>query len=110
MGRIQEHLAVKVDALDQEVLHQVAKTSLSSKFVGAESELFTKIIVDAMKAVKVVGQDGKNKYPVGQVNILKAHGQSASESILVPNGYAMMMTRTSQEMPTSVSPAKIALV
>jgi len=107
---IQAELQIKVNALDSDVLQQVAATTLSSKFVGAESSLFTKIVVDAMKAVKVVGQDGKNKYPVGQVNILKAHGQSASESILVPNGYALQMMRTSQEMPTTVSPARIALV
>merc|ERR1719271_1650923 len=63
-----------------------------------------------MKAVKVVGQDGKMKYPVGQVNILKSHGQSCSESMLIPNGYALQTMRTSQEMPTSVKPAKIALI
>merc|ERR1711998_674684 len=67
-------------------------------------------IVDAMKAVKYVGQDGKMKYPVGQVNIIKSHGQSASESMIIPNGYALQTMRTSQEMPTSVSPAKIALI
>jgi len=106
---IQAELQIKVNALDSDVLQQVAATTLSSKFVGAESSLFTKIVVDAIKAVKVVGQDGKNKYPVGQVNILKAHGQSASESVLC-NGYALMMMRTSQEMPTTVSPARIALV
>lgn len=107
---IQENLAVKVDALAQDILLQVARTSLSSKFVGAESGLFSQIIVDAMKAVKYVGQDGKMKYPVGQVNILKSHGQSSSESMIIPNGYALQTMRTSQEMPTSVSPAKIALI
>jgi len=107
---IQEHLCVKVDSLEQDVLHQVARTTLSSKFVGAESGLFCQIIVDAMKGVKVVGQDGKAKYPVGQVNILKAHGQSSSESTLIPNGYAIRTMRVSQEMPTSVTPAKIALI
>lgn len=107
---IREHMEVKIDALAQDVLLQVAKTSLSSKFVGAESTIFCQIIVDAMKAVKYVGQDGKNKYPVGQVNIIKAHGQSSSDSMIIPNGYALKTMRTSQEMPTSVSPAKIALI
>lgn len=108
---IQSNLSVKVDALGSDVLQQVARTSLSSKFVGgAESNLFSKIVVDAIKAVQVVGQDGKNKYPVGQVNILKSHGQSASESMLIPNGYALRLSRTSQEMPTSVTPAKICLI
>jgi len=107
---IQAHLAVKVDALGDDVLLNVAKTSLSSKFVGVESALFSKIVVDAMKAVKIIGQDGKTKYPVGQVNILQSHGQSASESIVIPNGYAIQSMRTSQEMPTSVTKAKIALI
>merc|ERR1712086_866650 len=89
----------------------VARTSLSSKFVGgADGDKFSKMVVEAIKAVKMVGQDGKVKYPVGQVNILKAHGQSSSESTLIPNGYAIRTMRVSQEMPTSVAAAKIALI
>jgi len=107
---IQEHMSLKVDGLGEEILQQVATTSLNSKFVGAESALFSKIIVDAIKAVKIVGQNGKAKYPVGQINVLKSHGQSASESMLLPNGYAMQLMRAGQEMPTSVKPAKIALL
>jgi len=107
---IQEHLSVKVDALAANTLNQVATTSLSSKFVGAESSLFSEIIVGAMKAVKITGQNGKPKYPVGQVNILKAHGQSSSDSELIANGYAMKTNRVSQEMPSHVANAKIALV
>jgi len=107
---IQSNLSVKGGALGDDVLHQVARTTLSSKFVGVESALFSKIVVDAIKAVKIVGQDGKPKYPVGQVNILQAHGQSASDSVVMPNGYAIQAFRTSQEMPTSVTPAKIALI
>jgi len=108
---IQSNLSVKVSDLGDDVLHQVARTSLSSKFVGgADGTLFSKMVVDAIKAVKMVGQDGKVKYPVGQVNILQAHGQSASDSVVMPNGYAIQAFRTSQEMPTSVTTAKIALI
>lgn len=107
---IQQNLSLKVDAVGQDVLMQVAKTSLSSKFVGAESALFSKIVVDAIMGVKTMGADGKMKYPVGQVNILKAHGQSSSESVTLPNGYALRTMKASQEMPTSVTPAKIALI
>jgi len=107
---IQEHLSLKVDTLDQDVLQQVAKTTLSSKFIGSEGGVFCKIIVDAVKAVKMTNASGKNKYPVNQINILKAHGQSSHESVLIPNGYALRTMRASQEMPTVVSPAKIALL
>uniref|UniRef100_A0A6U6P3V1 T-complex protein 1 subunit alpha n=1 Tax=Zooxanthella nutricula TaxID=1333877 RepID=A0A6U6P3V1_9DINO len=107
---IQANLSVPVDKLEQDVLLSIAKTTLSSKFVGAESELFTKIVVDAMKAVKVVGPDGKAKYPVGQVNIIKSHGLSSSESMLIAGGYAIQLSRGSQEMPTYVASAKICLL
>lgn len=106
---IQSHQSLKVDSLEQDVLTSIARTTLSSKFVGAESDLFAKICVDAIKSVKnVVG--GKAKYPVGQINVIKSHGQSASESMLVAGGYAMQLSRGSQEMPTSVTNAKIALI
>jgi len=107
---IQSNLSVKVDTLGDEVLHNVARTSLSSKFVGAESDIFSKIVVDAIKAVKAVGLDGKTKYPVAQVNVLKSHGQSSRESTLIPVGYAIQMMRGAQEMPSSVKDAKIALL
>eukprot|EP00440_Ansanella_granifera_P038772 gb/GFBE01042070.1/.p1 GENE.gb/GFBE01042070.1/~~gb/GFBE01042070.1/.p1 ORF type:complete len:547 (+),score=189.35 gb/GFBE01042070.1/:1-1641(+) len=107
---IQEHLSLKVDALEQDTLLNIAKTSLSSKFIGSESEIFTKIIVDAVKAVKIVNAQGKAKYPVNQINVLKSHGQSSQQSVLIPNGYAIQMMRASQEMPTSVTNAKIALL
>jgi len=108
---IQSNLSVKVEGIGDGVLEQVAKTSLSSKFVGGvEGGVFAKIVVEAIRSVKMVGQDGKTKYPVGQVNVLQAHGQSASDSIVIPNGYAIQAFRTSQEMPTSVTNAKIALI
>eukprot|EP00927_Polykrikos_kofoidii_P077554 TRINITY_DN74491_c0_g1_i1.p1 TRINITY_DN74491_c0_g1~~TRINITY_DN74491_c0_g1_i1.p1 ORF type:complete len:568 (+),score=110.49 TRINITY_DN74491_c0_g1_i1:61-1704(+) len=108
---IQANQSIKVDALEQDVLANIARTTLSSKFVGgADSELFSKIIVDAVKSVKIIGSDGKGKFPVNQINILKSHGQSASESLLLPGGYAVQLSRGCQEMPTSVKEAKIALV
>jgi T-complex protein 1 subunit alpha len=107
---IQANLSVKVDQLDQDVLLNIARTSLSSKFVGAEGDLFSKMVVDAIQAVKVSTPDGKAKYPVGQINIIKSHGQSGSESMYVAGGYALQLTRASQEMPLSKKEAKIALL
>merc|ERR1712048_828869 len=108
---IQSHLSLKVNDLGQDVLLSIAKTTLNSKFVGgADSDLFAKIVVDAITSVKITGPDGKPKYPVNQINVLKSHGQSASESQLLAGGYALQLSRGSQEMPTSVTDAKIALV
>jgi len=51
--------------------------------------------VDAMLAVKTINPRGEIKYPVKAVNILKAHGKSATESIAV-KGYALNCTVASQ--------------
>jgi len=108
---IQANLSIKVDSMEQDVLTQIAKTTLNSKFIGgADSDLFSKIVVDGIKSVKIMGADGKPKYPVAQINIIKSHGKGASESMLITGGYAMQLSRGSQEMPTSVKGAKIALL
>ena len=38
---------------------------------------------------------------LSQINVLKSHGQSSHESILIPNGYAMQIMRASQDCSTT---------
>ena len=53
--------------------------------------------------------NGKARYPVSAIHILKAHGKSSRESELV-NGFAINIQRAAQGMPTVVKNAKIALL
>ena len=104
---IKDHLIIKKDNLDKDLLKKVATTSLSSKLIGPESEFFSDIIVNAMLGVKTIGVDGSVKYPVKNVNIEKIHGKSITESRLV-DGYSIRAMRGAQGMPLTVKNAKIA--
>ena len=74
--------------MDRDAYINSAKTSMSSKLVGVDSDFFANMIVDAANAVKKTGSKGETKVPIKAINILKAHGGNMKESILV-SGYAL---------------------
>lgn len=110
---LQDQLSIKVDALGRDALINVAKTTMASKIIGkwvshclaidrlkyghsiSDDDLFAPMAVDAMLAVKTINMRGDIKYPVKAVNVLKAHGKSARESLFV-QGYALNCTVASQ--------------
>ena len=53
-----KNLSIKTDTLTDDHIISAAKTSMSSKLLGAESDFFAKMVFDAMKGVKMVNAQG----------------------------------------------------
>lgn len=106
---IAKQMSSRVDTLGDEAVVNIARTSLSSKILGADSDFFGKLAADAVTALKYVNAKGEVKYPLKACTILKAHGQGMRESALV-DGFALNNTRAAQGMPSCVKNAKIALL
>ena len=106
---IKDTLAVKTETLGKDAILNVAKTALNSKLIGADSDHFATLIVNAVEAIGVMNAKKEMKYPIKSIKILKTIGQSAKESIHL-NGFALHAGRTAQGMPTSVKNAKIACI
>jgi len=106
---IQGQLSISTTDLDREAILSCAKTSMSSKLVGVDSDFFANMIVDAAMSIKRTGPKGETKVPVKSINVLKAHGGNMKESILV-SGYALNCTVACEGMPKKLEGARIAFL
>lgn len=119
---IKREMVIKVNALDDNHLISAAKTSMSSKIIGKEADLFSKLVVAAVKSVKMKAtaadiagansikesttttnrKDIRYKYPLSAIHVLKAHGKSSAESYLIDGGFAINAMKAAQGMPSAV--------
>lgn len=102
---IKENMAININSASNKDLINIAKTSMSSKLISGEMDLFGKIVIDCLEAVKTKS----GKFPINNVKIIKNHGKSTLESYIFP-GYILKSARVSQQMNTYIKDAKIAFL
>ena len=93
---------------NDEVLLEVAKTSLTGKSAGAVKAFMADICVRAVNAVGVIAE-GERLVDLSDIKVEKRQGGSIKDSSLI-DGILLDKERVHAGMPRSVNDAKIALV
>lgn len=104
---IKKSISKDSSQLGSKALANVVRTSISSKVINAEHELFCGIVIDALKCVETADVNKKTVYPIEDINILKHPGSSMKESFLY-QGYAMNCSLASNAMKKCVKKPRIA--
>ncbi|OIR58860.1 MAG: T-complex protein 1 subunit alpha [Amphiamblys sp. WSBS2006] len=104
---IRDHQTIHTDTLGEDTLLNCALTSLSSKILAGSRE-FAQMAVGAAQRVAETGSGGR-KCRIEDINVLKAQGKGAADSILV-DGYALNCTPASHLMPRVVETPRIACI
>ena len=93
---------------DDNVLMEVAKTSLTGKSAGAVKSFLADICVRAVNSVGTI-EDGERMVDLSDIKVEKRQGGSIKDSTLV-DGIILDKDRVHAGMPRSISGAKIALI
>ncbi len=101
--------AKKVSIDDIDTLKLIAQTAMISKSVNTSKEYFADMVVDAVKTVVDVDQDGKYTVDLKNIQTVKKAGAKMEESYIV-KGLIIDKEPVQPSMPKSVKDAKIALI
>jgi archaeal chaperonin len=101
---ILNEIALRISPDDDEVLRQVAMTSMTGKGAENSKEKFADIVV---KAVKQIQNNGK--IDLSDIKIEKSRGEGIADTELI-SGIVLDKEKISSDMPTTVNQAKIVLI
>jgi len=107
-----DEIGVDVDVEDREMLKKIARTSITSKYIGtgATMEKIIDMVVDAVKIIAEPKQNGKGYIVrLDNVKIEKKKGGSLLDSTLV-RGIVLDKEVVHPGMPKRIENAKIALL
>lgn len=103
-----QELAKSVSPNEREILLKVAKTSMESKLISEDSDLLSKLVVDAILQV-VDKEEGGNKVDLDNIKVEKKAGGSIRNTQLI-KGIVLDKEVVHSGMPTKIEKAKIALL
>ena len=101
-------LAKSVDPTEKEILIKIAKTSMESKLISDDSDMLSKLVVDAILQI-VEKQSGSYSVDLDNIKVEKKAGGSIRSSSLI-KGIVLDKEVVHSGMPTKLEKAKIALV
>ncbi len=103
-------IATKVDPNDKAFLNKIARTSMASKIVSADSKELSDMVVDAVLAVaEKSGNDDQYKVDVDNIKVEKKAGGSIQDTKLI-HGVVLDKEIVHGGMPKRIENAKIAVV
>jgi archaeal chaperonin len=103
-----QELAKSVSSNEREVLLKVAKTSMESKLVSEDSEMLSKLVVDAILQV-VEKEEAGNRVDLDNIKVEKKAGGSIRNTKLI-KGIVLDKEVVHSGMPSKIEKAKIALL
>lgn len=107
---ILREIAVKVSPQDRDFLNKIARISMASKMVSANSQHLSSIVVDAALAVsEKIAEDDKFKIDIDNIKVEKKAGGSVQDTQII-HGLVLDKEVVHGGMPKQVHNAKIALV
>ena len=105
---ILDEIAKKVQDNDKETLLKIAATSMESKLFSEDSDILSKIVVDAILKITET-KNQKSSVDLDNIKVEKKAGGSITDTALV-KGIVLDKEIVHSGMPTKIQQAKIALI
>ena len=104
-----KEISIQINPKDKEFLNKIAITTIASKLVTGNSELLSKLVIDA--ALSVAEESGENEFKIDldDIKVEKKTGGSIHDSQLI-QGMVIDKEVVHGGMPKKIQGAKIALI
>jgi thermosome len=103
-----KEIAIKIEPTDEAFLNKIARTSMASKMVSADSKELSDLVVDAVLAVAEKAAD-QYKVDVDNIKVEKKAGGSISDTKFI-HGIVLDKEVIHGGMPKRIENAKIAII